>query len=363
MAGRLSLLQTGCNAGGQIRRIVVVRSLPGLGDLLCAIPALRTLRAAFPDAQITLLGLPGSQWLVDRFPQWLDDWLPFPGFPGIPEGWQGVQAIPPFLMQVQAHPFDLAIQLHGNGSIMNSFVQLLGAVTTAGFFLPGQFCPNAATFLPYPDTEPEIWRLLRLLEFLGMPLQGDQLTFPIRPADWSEYRPLAAHHSLQPGSYICLHAGASSADRRWSAAGFAQVADRLTDLGYRVVLTGTSSEQSIAQAVLDAARSPLLNLVGQTSLGSLAALLQQSSLLICNDTGISHLAAALQAPSIVIFSNSDPHRWAPLDRDRHRVICPQPSLQVTATTILAQATDLLGSAPPPIPAAPNTAEVAHARCS
>jgi hypothetical protein len=48
-----------------IERIGVFRAL-GLGGLLCSTPALRALRAAFPSAYITLIGLPGAQDLVRR---------------------------------------------------------------------------------------------------------------------------------------------------------------------------------------------------------------------------------------------------------------------------------------------------------
>ncbi|HEY9880580.1 MAG TPA: glycosyltransferase family 9 protein [Leptolyngbyaceae cyanobacterium] len=326
-------------------RIGVVRSLPGLGDLLCSVPALRALRAAFPAAHITLLGLPGTQWFAERFHTLVDDWLAFPGFPGIPEGWRGAQPVIEFLARMQANPFDLAIQMHGNGSYMNAFTQLLRAQQVAGFYVPGQFCPDPDTFLPYPEHESEIGRMLRLMEFLGVPSQGNATAFPLTPADQIRYRQLAARYGLQRSAFVCLHAGANDESRRWSVEGFAQVADQLAIAGYRIVLTGTAAEQPLVQSVMQAMQTPALNLAGQTDLGTLAVLLRQSALVICNDTGVSHLAAALKAPSVVIFSNSEVQRWAPLNRDRHRVVDRRELGIATAAAVLSQAFDLLGQMP------------------
>ncbi len=74
--------------------IAIVRSLPGLGDLLCAVPAWRSLRAALPEAQITLIGLPSARTFVERFSKYLDDLVEFPGYPGIPEVPPPIEKLP-----------------------------------------------------------------------------------------------------------------------------------------------------------------------------------------------------------------------------------------------------------------------------
>ena len=54
-------------------------------EMLCAIPALRALRGTAPRAHIALIGLPSSRWVLERFPSYIDELLPFPGFPGMPQ--------------------------------------------------------------------------------------------------------------------------------------------------------------------------------------------------------------------------------------------------------------------------------------
>lgn len=321
------------------QRVAIVRALPGLGDLLCLVPALRALRSAFPGAQLTLIGLPSAQAFVQRYRHYLDQWLEFPGYPGIPEVPLSPSQIVAFLGEAQQWNFDLALQLHGNGSWINSFALLLGAKRCAGFFPTGYSCPDPNWFLAYPDQEPEIWRSLRLLEFLGVPLRGDRLEFPLCEADWQEFAVIDRLHALTGSDFICIHPGASVPNRCWSPQLFAIVADALAAQGWRIVLTGTATERSITQTVAQFMRFPALDLAGQTSLGAIAALLNQSRLVICNDTGISHLAAALQVNSVVIFTESDPQRWAPLDRDRHRpVIANRLSNSTTANSTTANST-------------------------
>lgn len=301
------------------RSIVVLRALQ-LGDLLCAVPALRALREAAPRARISLIGLPWAAELPRRLSRYLDEFIEFPGYPGLPERDACVERLPEFLASVQRRRFDLAIQMHGDGSYVNSIVLLMGAARAAGFCEPGGWCPDRDSFLEYPASGSEPERLLRLVEFLGAVRRGDGLEFPLTEDERSGWRTLAAEFGLQPRGYVCVHPGARWPSRRWPVERFATVADILAGRGLRVVLTGAEGERALTAAVAARMRTPAADLGGKTSLGVLAAAIAQARLLVCNDTGVSHVAAAVGTPSVVVASGSDVERWAPRDRTLHRVV-------------------------------------------
>ncbi|MDC0715656.1 glycosyltransferase family 9 protein [Nannocystis bainbridge] len=318
------------------REVLVLRALPGLGDFLCATPALRALRAGLPRAKITLLGLPRARELVARCSHLVDGLLEFPGFPGLPETLADVRALPDFLRAVQGR-FDLALQMHGDGLVSNIVVQLLGARTSAGFYAPPQPCPDPATFLQYPAdlAEPRIH--LSLLGFLGIEARGERLEFPLAPADVRRADALLQAAGVAPGkAFTILHPGAAEPRRRVDPGVLAQVADGLASRGLAVVLTGSADEADLTAAVDHHAARELVDLVGRTDLGSLGALVERARLVIAGDTGISHLASALQTPSVVVFRSTAPARWAPLDRVRHRVVDAREA-PASAAAILAEA--------------------------
>ncbi len=328
------------------RRVAVLRALSGLGDLLCTVPALRALRAGLPEAAITLVGLPEAAPVVARFPHYVDELVALPGWPGLPEREADVAGLVPFLATMHERRFDLALQLHGSGVVSNPLATLLGARHTAGFFVPGQFCPDPERFLPYPDDEPEVRRPLRLLEHLGLPAAGEELELPLTVEDERALGSVAELAGLSAGSYACVHPGANDDARRWPVADFAAVADALSARGLTVVLTGVAGEASLTAAVAAAMQEPAVDVAGRTPLGALAALVSRARLLVANDTGVSHLAAALGTPSVVVFRASDPRRWAPLDRTRHQVVGPRPAPSVD--TVVTRADRLLGRPAPPV---------------
>ncbi|EKE43850.1 glycosyl transferase family protein [Oceaniovalibus guishaninsula JLT2003] len=329
---------------GVPERVAILRALPGLGDMLCAGPALRAMRTGWPDAHLALVVLPGTETLAARVLPMIDETLPFPGCPGIPERSVPDPPWPVFRAAMQARRWDLAVQMHGDGSHLDAFMPQLAASRSVGY-LPAAACPaNGPDWFPYPETGHEILRWTGLMRQLGLPDRGTDLQFADHPGDRAA---LAALLDARPGRYVCLHPGASTPVRRWPAERFAAIGDALADRGHSVVLTGTAGEKAITAAVAGAMRHPAIDLAGRTPLGVLALLLRRAALLVSNDTGVAHLAVATRTPSVTVFLAADPDRWAPLDRDRHRIVVAgrlrgQPDAPLPATDeVLAQAEALL----------------------
>jgi ADP-heptose:LPS heptosyltransferase len=306
----------GRDAPARPESIAVVRALPGVGDLLCAVPALRAVRRAHPSAAVTLVGLPTAAWFVDRYPRLVDDLLSVEGVPGLPEVRPDAAAAARFYARAMARRFDIALQLHGSGVTTNPLTTMLGARFQVAPRLPGHWQPPGRSF-PYPTTGPEVRRLLAVAREAGCPDVGEQTVLPVTDGERAEAAALTGGAGARP--YVCLHPGASRAGNRWPPERFAAVGDRLAEAGVRVLLTGTATERPLSRAVAGALAVRPIDLTGRTSVGTLGALFAGARLVVSNDTGAAHVAAAVGAPSVVVFpADGDPDRWAPLDRRRHR---------------------------------------------
>lgn len=325
-----------------IERVAVFRALQ-VGDMLCAVPALRALRAALPHAKVTLVGLPWAEQFARRFSGYVDDFVRFPGDPAFPEQAFDSAALAGFQEEMRNRHFDLAIQLHGSGETSNRIVADFGAALTCGYTLGGDLINrDSSCFRAYPEDGPEPLRLLDLLHFLGAPATGHELEFPIDEEDERELQHSGVAAELASTPYVCIHPGARLRNKCWPAERFAHVADTLADeFGLSVVLTGSAKEADLTAAVAQHMRNRALDAAAPISIGAMAALMRGARLLVCNDTGVSHIAAGLRLPSVVIFSSADIRRWSPLDRQLHRCI-PDPEGR-HADAVVSEARALLAS--------------------
>jgi heptosyltransferase I len=103
--------------------------------------------------------------------------------------------------------------------------------------------------------------------------------------------------------------------RNWSVDNYAHVARyAATRHNMGIVLTGGPDEleRETALAICKAAiNTDIINLVGQTSLKQLLAVLSRAAVLISPDTGPAHIATAAGTPVIGLYVTSNPLRTGP----------------------------------------------------
>lgn len=306
-----------------ISNIAIFRALY-MGDMLCVIPAVRAVRNGFPRAKIYLVGLPWQREFIQRFPDYFDEFIPFPGWPGLPEQEADLDKVKEFINEMRSHQFDLILQMQGNGEITNSMCMLWGGHRVCGLRRAGGYAPDPNLSPVSEDGEHEILRFLKLADCLGVPRAGNHLEFPLTVQEKSRIDAILREVRLAAKSYVCIHPGARDERRRWPIEQFARVANKLVVAKHPIVLTGSGEEHQLLRALADRIDAPLLNIVdryGHSSAGELGALLAQAKLLVSNDTGVSHIAAALEVPSVILFSPySDLNRWRPLDAKQHIAI-------------------------------------------
>ncbi|CAN5655050.1 hypothetical protein BH18ACT2_BH18ACT2_18640 [soil metagenome] len=168
--------------------------LPGLGDLLCAVPALAGLRRLLPTAHVTFIGRRTSRWFADRFPDLIDGWIGCDWCPGLVESADDPGALAGVLAEAGRRPFDVAIQLHGDGTATNAFTAALGARHWAGLARRPADHRRAV-----PADTHEIDRCVEAVRATGLRIEPGPLLVPLGPDDdVPEEAPRGASSSSTP---------------------------------------------------------------------------------------------------------------------------------------------------------------------
>lgn len=290
-----------------VARIAVLRA-NSLGDLLFAVPALDALRAAYPSAEIVLLGRPWhAEFVVGRV-EAVDRVEVAPDVEGSRPADNA-----DFFARMGKERFDLALQLHGGGRNSNPIVRRLGARVTAGLRTPD--AEPLDRWVPYIYYQSEVFRLLDAVETVGATPCGIEPRLCVLDRDRRE-ADAAVEGDGRP--LVALHPGASEGRRRWPAARFAAVGDALASAGAQVVVTGTADEAELVDDVLDAMRCDSTGLAGRLSVGGLAGLLARCEVVVANDTGPLHVAAAVGAATVGVYWCGNLINAGAVSRVRHR---------------------------------------------
>lgn len=287
-----------------VRRIAVLRA-SALGDFVFALPAFDALSAAYPDAEIVLLGRAWVAALLRDRPMAIDRLVVVP------------DDSPPRLVPGPPAAVDVAIQLHGGGRTSNPVVAALGARVTAGA-RTADAAPLDRT-IPYVYYQHEVFRALEVVGLVGATSTSFVPTLPVTDGDRRAAAEALPEAEPNRGPLAVLHPGASDPRRRWPASSFARLADRLAEEGVQVVVTGVASERHVVDEVLAGMRHRAIAAVDRLSLPALVGLLAGAAVVVSNDTGPLHLARAVGTPTVGIYWCGNVINAGPPFRARDRI--------------------------------------------
>ena len=317
------------------RRILVVK-LSDIGDVLTATPALRALRESSPAARLEALVPPNSAPVLAESPL-VDDVIIFDKFqydwPIDAFKLSSLAALVRLARHLRRQRYDCLVILHHLTTRWGTLKYAALALTSGAKVRVG-LDNGRGWFLTHrvrdggfgARHEVEYW--LDVVGTIGARTEDTSLEMTIGAEDEAfanDQIPPFLSPPTRGGRGGCplvaIHPGSGgySLARRWSAEGFAQVADALVERhGARIVLVGTPAD-GVSQ-VASLMRSEAVNLEGKTTLGQLAAILKRCDLFIGADSGVMHLAAAVGTPLVAIFGPSNHKAWGPWPRDGRHVI-------------------------------------------
>jgi lipopolysaccharide heptosyltransferase II len=306
---------------GAARRILGVR-LDNLGDVLMTTPALRAIRRGLPEAHLTLLTSGAGASLAPGLP-WIDEVL-VADVPWVkraqPDAGPIGRAEAELVQRLATGRFDAAVIFT---VCTQSALPAALACRMAGIPLRLAHCREN----PYEllsdwvrDTEQvqdgmrhEVERQLALVGAVGFVAEDTRLQLQVTQADRAAVAALLAAHGVPPGRpYFVVHPGASAPSRRYPADRFGEVARSVAaGSGCIAVFTGDESEAALVREARAAMRMPSVSLAGLLDVGRLAALIQDSDLLLTNNTGPGHIAAAVGTPVVTLYALTNPqhHPW------------------------------------------------------
>lgn len=294
---------------------IVVRGTNWIGDAVMTIPALRSLRAVFPDAEISLLT---RSWAdgVFRDADFIDRILSFDPSGSRRRDLRAERRL------LKSEGFDAGILF------TNSFASALAL----GFGKVGRrfgYSTEGRKFLLTDPIEVPSWKNERheVNYYLNLvaaavgrlgreaPTSEPDIALPVSSARRESAMSMLQTAGARSGApVVVMGAGsANSTAKRWPAESYAALNDLLqSEIGANVVLLGSADERIVSERVSGTAAMPPIDLSGKTSLAEAVAILSVADLMISNDMGLAHVARAVGTETVVIFGPTDDRTTRPI---------------------------------------------------
>lgn len=321
------------------KKILCIR-LDSLGDVLMCTPAIRAIKQSCPNRSVTLLSSKSGAVVAPFIPD-IDAVIEYAA-PWMKSSAAHDAAVDLAIVPVlQSQHFDAAVIFT---SYSQSALPMALVCYLAGIPMRLAHCrENPYQMLsdwivdpePHERIRHEVRRQLDLVARVGYRPGSEKLSFALQDSDLTWMRDYLNVIDVNVrGPWIMVHPGATAASRRYLAAHWSQVIFRLTDLGYRVAVTGDADEASMIDEIVQAAGSTAHSLAGKLDLGQLGAMIALASVVISNNTGPAHMAAAIGTPLVDLYALTNPQHTPWLVESRilfhdvpcrfcYKSVCPQ----------------------------------------
>lgn len=301
---------------------VCIYRIGNLGDVACAIPAMRAIRLAFPRAHLTLVtspgrtGMPGASELL-RGVTWLDEIVVYHS-----NDVAGPRAQMRWISSMRARKFDAWIELPPVDAPLRMLVRNMFAawISGAGWGFGWRydrmrlFARAQSELIEFPNETARLATLLASGGFAAPTAQNPLENSPLETSDAERavVDQILAAMRLADTSLAALAPGAKTPANRWPAERFIEVGRALAARGTGVVVLGGAGEAGLCETIATAIGTAARSLAGRTTVRESCEVLRRCTLLVCNDSGAQHLASLVGTPCVSIFSCRDfPGQWFP----------------------------------------------------
>lgn len=307
------------------RKILIVRPT-ALGDVARTVPALVSLRHAFPDARI--------DWLVsDVFVDVIRHHPALSGVVAFPRRRFGRIFRDPSVVGefwswargLRRAGYEWVLDFQG---LLRSgvFTWITGARKRIGFANAREGAWLAYNRRHFVDPRLHaVDRVLRLLESQGVPSIAD-LSLYVGPDDQSWADEWLAKN-VGPSGFTCLAPTAQWKSKCWPIDRYTEIARRFLSTrvaGDHVIVLAGPNETEQIRPMLDALNQPSQVHHPVTTVGQMMAILNRARLLVCNDSAPLHIAVGLGRPIVALFGPTDPRLVGPYQHEGS-VIQPPPT--------------------------------------
>jgi lipopolysaccharide heptosyltransferase II len=293
------------------KHILCIR-LDNIGDVLMSQPAMRALKESMPGRKITLLTSSAGALIAPFMPE-IDEILSF-DVPWVKtDETSGEQRLLALASELRGRQFDAAVifTVYSQNPLPAAMLcYQAGIKTVLGYCREN---PYQLISQWVPDKEPldyiihEVERQLRLVEPAGAVTANLKLSLGIPEASRRRVSDKLAPMGIELDEpWLVLHAGVSEEKRRYPAQDYIRAGQSLIKQGYKIVLTGSRSEQAYVEAIAGRLGEAAITVAGELSVAELIALIAAAPVLISNNTGPVHIAAAVGTPVVVAYAMTNP---------------------------------------------------------